>query len=189
MWLGLALAVIGLAAATEVWQGARFSTVGILAGLGAAVTFAAYFLIGEAGVSTMEPPRVLLWSFGVATVCMSLVAPVTRFDTSLLDDRASLLGSLDGLSAPLWGLLAWIVLVGTLVPFGLILLALSLVRATTVTMVAMLEPIGVVALGWAWFGERLGVVAVGGCVAVVAGILVAQSARVVGLDVEPPAIT
>lgn len=189
MWLGLVLAMAGLAAATEVWHGARLSSVGIAAGLGAAVTFAAYFLIGEAGVSSMDPFRVILWSFGVASVCMNLAAPVTRFRAPLLDDRVSMLGVFAATSAPVWALLAWIVLFGTLVPFGLILLALTMTRATTVTMVAMLEPIGVAALGWIWFGERLGVVAVLGCVAVVAGILVAQSARVVHLEVEPPAIT
>lgn len=189
MWLGLTLAVAGLAAATEVWNGAGFDTVGIVAGVGAAITFAAYFLIGEAGVSSMDPLRVLLWSFGVAAVTINIAAPLTRFDTSLLDNRASLLGVLDGFSGPVWALLTWIVLAGTLVPFGLILLALSMVRATTVTMIAMLEPIGVAALGWIWFGERLGSIAVLGCVGVLAGILVAQSARVVHLDVEPPAIT
>jgi len=69
---------------------------------------------------------------------------------------------------------------------GLILLALTMARATTVTMVAMLEPIGVVALGWAWFGESLSAVAVLGCVAVVTGIVLAQTARVV--RPEPPVL-
>jgi drug/metabolite transporter (DMT)-like permease len=189
MWLGLVLAVAGLAAATEVWHGADFDTVGVLAGLGAAVTFAAYFLIGEAGVSSMDPFRVILWSFGVAALCLNVFAPLTGFDTGLLDRRVSMLGVLDDLTAPVWGLLTWVVLVGTLAPFGLFLMALARTRATTVTMVAMLEPIGVSVLGWVWFRETLGLVAVIGCVAVVAGILVAQSARVVRLDVEPPVIT
>ena len=44
-------------------------------------------------------------------------------------------------------------------------------------------------LGWVWFGETLGVVAVIGCFAVVAGIIIAQSARAPHVEVEPPAIT
>ena len=189
LWVGLALAVLGLAAATEVWNGARFDTVGILAGLGAALTFSAYFLIGEAGVADLDPMRVIVWSFGVASVCMNLFAPLTGFDRSLLGERPSMLGELAERHAPVWALLAWIVLVGTLAPFGLFLLALARTSATTVTTVAMLEPIGVSALGWAWFGETLGVVAVIGCVAVVAGIVVTQSARAPHLAVEPPTIT
>ena len=186
IWVGMALAVAGLAAATEVWQGARFSGVGIAAGLGAAVTFSAYFLIGEVLVARVEPLRVILWSFGVAAACMNLFAPLTSFDTAVLAHEVSMLGVLAGWHAPVWSLLAWVVLVGTLVPFGLILLALTMARATTVTMVAMLEPIGVVGLGWAWFGESLGGVAIVGCVAVVAGIVLAQTARVV--RAEPPVL-
>jgi drug/metabolite transporter (DMT)-like permease len=160
-----------------VWHGASFDSIGIAAGLGAALTYAAYFLVGEAGVATLDPLQVVLWSFGAAAVCINVLAPLTGLDLALVGDRVSMLGVLDGWSVPVWALLAWIVLVGTLVPFGLFLLALRSTSATTVTMVAMLEPIGVAVLGWLWFRETLGPIAVIGCVAVVAGILLAQSAR------------
>ncbi|RNL60519.1 hypothetical protein EFK50_19555 [Nocardioides marmoriginsengisoli] len=187
LWLGLALAVGGLAAATEVWHGARFDGLGVAAGFAAAICFAGYFLIGEAGVSNADPLRMILWSFGVATVAINLFEPISGFDTGLLDDRVSMLGVFDGTQVPLWGVLAWIVVLGTVVPFFAELFALAFVRATTVTVIAMLEPIGVSALGWAWFHESLGVVAVLGCLAVVAGILIAQASRI---DHDaPPAIT
>ncbi|MCW2781622.1 MAG: EamA family transporter [Marmoricola sp.] len=188
LWVGLSLAIVGLAAATQVWSGAHFNSVGIAAGLAAAICFACYFLLGEASVTQLDPMRMVLWSFGVATVAINIASPVTSFDTALLGHHVSLLGRLSGWSAPLWLVLAWVVLLGTVVPFFAELSALSFVRATTVTMFAMLEPIGVSALGWAWFGESLGVIAVIGCVAVVAGILIAQSARV-GQPVEPPLVT
>jgi drug/metabolite transporter (DMT)-like permease len=187
LWVGLVLAVGGLAAATEVWSGATFDGLGVVAGLAAAVCFAGYFLIGEAGVARLDPLRVILWSFGVASVTLNVLNPLTGFDAAVLDDRVSLLGGLGGQRVPLWAILTWVVVLGTVVPFFAELFALSLVRATTVTVIAMMEPIGVSALGWAWFGESLGVVAVIGCVAVVAGILLAQAAR---LDHdEPPLIT
>ena len=185
LWAGLALAWGGLAAATGIWQGLEFDGVGVLAGLGAAVCFAAYFLIGEHGVGRLDPLRVILWSFGVATVGLNLVHPVTSTRWDLLGTHASLLGRLAGGTAPVWAVLAWIVVMGTLLPFGLTLLALRHLSATTVTMVAMLEPIGVSALGWIWFAETLDPVALVGCVAVVAGIVLAQSARR-SVGVEPP---
>jgi len=189
LWLGLVLAVGGLAAATEVWKGAKFDGIGVLAGLAAAVCFAGYFLIGEAGVGALDPLRVILWSFGVATVALNIASPVTGFDTSRLGHQVSLLGGLDDLGAPLWLVLGWVVVLGTLVPFFAELFALSFIRATTVTVIALLEPIGVSALGWAWFDESLGPVAIIGCLAVVAGIVIAQSARREHLDVEPPTFT
>ena len=186
MWVGLAMAVAGLAAATGIWEGAEFDAVGIAAGFGAAVCFATYFLIGEHGVGALDPLRVIFWSFLVATIALNLVSPLPGLSTDLLDEQTSLLGVFGGHEAPIWGLLAWIIVLGTLVPFGVELFALRHLRATTVTMIAMLEPIGVSALGWVWFFERLDAVAIVGCVVVVAGIVLAQTARRSPLLVEPP---
>src|SRR5262245_15402899 len=59
-WLGLGLAMLGLAAATGIWHGLEFDTVGIAAGFVAAGCFAVYFLIGEHGVGTLAPMRMAL---------------------------------------------------------------------------------------------------------------------------------
>jgi drug/metabolite transporter (DMT)-like permease len=186
MWVGLALAVVGLAAATGIWQGLAFDVVGIVAGFGAAVCFATYFLIGEHGVGLLDPWRVILWAFVVAAIAMNVISPITDLDTGLLDDVVPLLGRLDEFAAPVWLLLVWVMLPGTLVPFAVELVALRHLSATTVTMVAMLEPVGVAALGWVWFHESLGLVGTLGCLAVVAGIVLAQTARRAPVVVEPP---
>lgn len=186
MWLGLGLAMAGLAAATGIWRGLQLDAVGIVAGFGAAVCFSVYFLVGERGVSELDPLRLVFWSFGVATLGLNLIHPLTGFSTRLLAEQTSLLGRLHGLHAPVWLLLTWTVVLGTLVPFAVELSALQHLRATTVTMVAMLEPIGVSALGWLWFYEGLDAVAVAGVVAVVVGIVLAQSARRTVVPVEPP---
>jgi drug/metabolite transporter (DMT)-like permease len=186
LWVGLALAWAGLAAATGIWRGLSFDVVGVLGGLGAAVCFATYFLVGEHGVGRLDPLRVIIWSFLVATVGLNLVHPLTGTRIDLLDDRVSLLGRLAEHTAPVWLVLAWVVVVGTVLPFGTALLALQHLPATTVTMVAMLEPIGVAALGWVWFSESLDGVAVAGGVAVVVGIVLAQTARRAPVLVEPP---
>ncbi len=186
LWAGLALAWGGLVAATGIYQGLAFDPVGIAGGVGAAVCFATYFLIGEHGVARLDPLRVILWSFLCATVGLNLVHPVTRLPWRLLDEQVSLLGRLSGGTAPVWAVLGWIVVVGTVLPFGVELLALRHLRATTVTMVAMLEPIGVSALGWMWFSESLDTIALVGGLAVVVGIVVAQSARLTTEVIEPP---
>lgn len=187
LWWGLTLAVAGLAAATEVWQGASFDPVGLLAACLSAVCFAAYFLLGEAGHARMSSMQVMLWGFAVATVAINVARPVWAVEGPFLE-RVSLQGGLDHLSAPMWLVLAWIVLLGTLAPFGVELAALKYIPATLVTAIAMLEPVGAAALGWAWYAESLSAVAVVGCVAVVAGILLAQSSRRTHAD-DPPVLT
>lgn len=176
MWGGLALAVIGLAATTEVWNGLGFDGIGVLAGYGAAACYAAYFLLGEVGVATMDPLHVIVWSFAAAAVVLNVAAPATRV-LDRLDASASALGRFDDHAIPMPWVLAWVVVLGTVIPFALVLLALRHLTATTATSIAMLEPVGAVALGWVWFGESLGAVAVLGCALVVAGILLAQTAR------------
>ncbi|WP_110240247.1 EamA family transporter [Nocardioides gilvus] len=187
LWWGLGLAIIGLAAATEAWKGAAFDTFGVLAGLGAAVAFAGYFLLGERIQHSMSSVGTMLWSFGVAAVAMNLVQPSWQIDAAL-GQRVSLQGNLDHLSLPLWMPVASIILLGTLVPFGVELAALRFIPATAVTAIAMLEPVGAAALGWAWHQEALGAVAVAGCITVVVGILLAESSRV-GHPPDPVALT
>jgi len=189
MWVGLALATVGLAAVTGIGKGVVFDPVGILAGFGAALCLAAYFLIGEHGVGTLDPLRVIVWSFLVASVALNAVSPATGFPLHLLTEKVSLLGSLGEHVAPVWILLVWIVVLGTVVPFAAELFALRHLSATTVTMVAMLEPVGVSILGWWWFVERLDALAVLGGAAVVTGIVLAQSARRAHVQVEPPLVT
>jgi drug/metabolite transporter (DMT)-like permease len=182
MWLGLALAMAGLAATTN---GLAFDGIGVVAGLAAAFCFAAYFLIGEVGVNAIDPLRVIIWSFGVAAAVLNVVAPVTGAN-DVLGKHVSLLGRLDSHVVPVWALVAWVVVLGTILPFASELLALQHLKATTVTSIAMLEPVGAVALGWVWFRESLGFVAVLGCAAVVAGVLLAQTARLTAV-LEPVA--
>ena len=184
VWAALALSLTGLAVVSQVWDGLVLDGIGVAAGFGAAVAFAAYFLLGEQGVSKDDPLRVILWSFAAAALALNLVRPVTALGTDVPTTTTSLLGALSGISAPVWLLLGWVVVLGTVVPFFLELFALQHLPATAVVVVAMLEPVGATVLGWAWFGESLTVVQTFGAVAVVTGILLAQTARP-AVDREP----
>jgi drug/metabolite transporter (DMT)-like permease len=187
VWIGLGLALVGLAAATGLLGGElAFDGIGLLAGMAAAVCFATYFLVGEHGVAELDPLRVVLWSFLVAAVVINVAAPVWQFPGGVLAGDAPLLGRLDGLVLPAALLVGWVVILGTLVPFGVELLALRHIPAATVTMVAMLEPVGVSALGWLWFREVLSPVATVGCALVLVGILAAQTGRAPHPLPEPP---
>ncbi|MDQ3782786.1 MAG: DMT family transporter, partial [Actinomycetota bacterium] len=177
LWFALGLSIVGLAMTAQVWQGMVLDPIGVAAGFGAAAAFATYFLLGEQGVSRQDPLAVIFWSFAIAAVALNLFSPVTDLGSDAARSPVNLLGALDGWSAPLWVLLGWVVIPGTLVPFTLELHALQHLKATTVTTVAMLEPVGAIALGWIWFRESLTVVQTLGAVLVVTAILLAASAR------------
>jgi drug/metabolite transporter (DMT)-like permease len=150
----------------------------------AAVSFAAYFLLAEHNVGVDDPLRVILWAFVAATVAMNLVQPI--WTTPDLPATTDGLGRLDGVSVDPWLVIAVVVVLGTVVPFFLGMLALRHLPATIVTVVAMLEPVIAVVLGWAWFRESLTAVQVVGAVAVLAGIVLAQTSRRVELTIPAP---
>ena len=125
-------------------------------------------------------------SFGIAAVAMNVVSPVWSFPADVLRADTSMLGRLDAVVVPVALLVAWVVVLGTLLPFGVELVALRHLSASTVTMVAMLEPVGVAVLGWWWFQEDLGPVATAGCALVLAGIVAAQTGRPPHPLPEPP---
>jgi drug/metabolite transporter (DMT)-like permease len=175
MWGAVVLAVGGLAIVSRVWNGLAFDGLGMVMALGAAVCFATYFLLGEHNVGFDDPLRIILWAFLVATVCMNLVQPI--WTTPSLPSTTSGLGRLGDVSVNPWLVIAFVVVFGTVLPFFLQMVALRHLPATIVTVVAMLEPVLAVVLGWGWFRESLTPVQVLGAVAVLAGIVLAQTSR------------
>lgn len=192
MWIAVALALGGLAVVGQVWDGIALDALGVTMGLAAAVCFATYFLLGEHqggsrsadGSGGSDPLHVIVWAFLVATVLMNVVQPV--WATPPLTGSTSMLGRLDGLSIAPWLAVALIVVLGTVAPFFLMLLALRHLPATVVTVVAMLEPVIATVLGWGWFAESLTLVQVLGVAAVLVGIVTAQTARTVEPELPPP---
>jgi drug/metabolite transporter (DMT)-like permease len=184
MWLAVALAVIGLAVVSRVWNGLTFDGLGVIMALLAAVCFASYFLLGEHNVGFDDPLRVILWAFVVATVAMNLIEPIWAMPS--LEGSTSLLGRLEEHSANPWLVIALIVTLGTVAPFFLEMVALRHLPATIVTIVAMLEPVIANVLGWAWFRESLTPVQALGAIAVLAGIVLAQTSRKIEMVLPQP---
>jgi drug/metabolite transporter (DMT)-like permease len=184
MWAAVGLALVGLATVSRVWNGLTFDGLGVVMALLAAVSFATYFLLAEHNVGFDDPLRVILWAFVVATVAMNLIQPI--WTTPSLPGSTSLLGRLDQHSVQPWLVIATVVLLGTVAPFFLELVALRHLPATIVTVVAMLEPVIANVLGWAWFRESLTPVQLLGAAAVLAGIVLAQTSRTVGTTLPQP---
>lgn len=190
LWLGLGLSLGGLAMVAQVWDGMTLDVVGVMAGLAAAVSLATYFLVGERSVTQQAPVVVLTEAFVVAAIFWNLLRPVTHLGDADLGADQSLGGTLAGAEAPLWTLLAFMVLLGTVVPFLAELSALRYLSATEVALVGMLEPVGAGVLGWLWFRESLLAAQIVGVVLVLTGIALAQTARRAGAaPAAPPLAT
>ena len=70
-----------------------------------------------------------------------------------------------------------VIVVGTVLPFGLLVAALRHISATRVGVTAMFEPVAGALVAYAWLGESLSAAQLIGGSIVLAGILLAQTAR------------
>ncbi|GIU94084.1 MAG: permease [Gaiellaceae bacterium] len=177
VWVAALLCLTGLALVVELWHGVAFSTVGVTAAFGGALALAAYVLMAERERRHRDPASLSFYGFLVAATMWMLVRPLWDFPWETLNDSVSLQGNLAELTAPVWLLVGFVVLVGTMVTFSLLTGALRHVSATRASIVMTLEPVVATVVAWAWLGETLGVVQLAGGAVVIAGILLAQSAR------------
>ena len=177
IWFALALSLAGLTLIVEIWHGGRLSGAGIAASGVAAVTYATYVLLAERGVRRRDPISLSAWGFLFATLFWSILAPWWNFPGGRVDDRVSLLGHLTSTHLPIWALMLWMVMLGTIVPFALVVGALRHITATRAGITAMLEPVVAIVVAWAWLGESLDPVQLSGAAATLAGISLAQTSR------------
>jgi drug/metabolite transporter (DMT)-like permease len=145
--------------------------------LASAVTYALYLLLAEHALEGRDAVSLLAWGFAFGAVFWSAVAPWWSFPSGRVGADVSLLGHLDERHLPVWSLLAFVIVVGTILPFILLVSALRHLPATRVAMIAMLEPVVATIVAWAWLNESLGAVQLAGAAVVLAAIVLAQTAR------------
>jgi drug/metabolite transporter (DMT)-like permease len=177
IWAALVLAIAGLSLVVEAWSGIELDGLGVAAALSAAVAYAVYVLMAERAVRWRDPASLTCYGFLFAALFWAVVQPVWRFPAGRVGDSVSLLGHLERFSLPVWLLLLYVVVAGTMVTFLLVAAALRHISATRVGIVAMLEPVAASAVAFAWLGESFGTWQLVGGAVVLAGILLAQTAR------------
>jgi drug/metabolite transporter (DMT)-like permease len=177
IWIALGLALAGLTLIVQVWQGGRLSGAGLAAAVVAMLTYAAYILLAERGVHRRDPISLSAWGFLFATLFWSVLTPWWDFPGARVADDVSLLGHLSGTYLPVWSLMLWMIVLGTIVPFLLIVFALRHLAATRVGVTGMLEPVVAIVVAWAWLGEALRPVQLSGALLTLAGIGLAQTSR------------
>lgn len=177
MWGALALCVLGLAVVAQVWRGLTLDGVGVLAGLAAAAALATYYLTGERGLGSRDAISLAAWTFTAAAVFWSVLLPWWTFPFATLGTDVALPGPLTGAAVPIWLLVAWIAVLGTVVPYVLVLGAIAHLGPARTGLLGMAEPVLAGIVAWVVLAEALTAVQLVGAAVVLAGILLAETAR------------
>ena len=173
IWLALALSLAGLALVAQAWRGLTLDAVGLLAAGLAALALALYFLLGEHSLSRRDPVSLGAWTFGAAGLFWSLLLPWWSFPYDVLASSAPF----HGVELPVWLLVAWVVLLGTVAPFALMFVAIARIGPTRAGLLGTAEPALAGVVAWVALGEVLSPVQLAGGAVVLAGILLAVTAR------------
>jgi len=176
LWLGLACALSGLAMVAQFWKGMTLDPIGLISAVGAGAALACYYLMGEHGQRERDPISLMGFSFGFSAVLWGIVSPWWTFPFARLGRTVDLPGALPG-GAPLWLLVLSIIVLGTVVPFLLVLLAVGRLGPARVGLIGMLEPVGAGIIAWVLLGESLNAAQVVGSLIVLVGIALAETAR------------
>nr|BFF04456.1 EamA family transporter [Streptoalloteichus tenebrarius] len=172
LWVGIAVALCGLALISQVWTSFALDGVGVLFGLLAAATLAGRFLLAERGLRDYDPLVMATWGTCLGAVALTLAGVVAPFPFHVLGE----VSAVGGVDVPVWLLALWVGLVGMA---GAILLSVTAQRSippTSASLVATLEIVVGGVLAMLVLGERLGAVQMVGSVVMLAGIVIAQVA-------------
>lgn len=169
VWLAGLLALVGTVMVTRAWDVSGLDLLGMAAGLGAAVTFAAYLLMGERLTTRLSPVTLLTYGFLVAAICWAIVQPLWQFPTDI--------------STKAWIELAWVGVGGTMVPFLATMAALQRASAGVVGVVASIEPVIAAIAAWWFLNQSLAPVQVAGGLFVVAAVAFVQRFGVAEVEV------
>lgn len=177
LWLAIVMVLGGLVVVSRIWDGG-LNPIGLIFAVMAALFLSFYFLMGEHTLRKRDTLSTLFYAMSISALFWLIVTPWWNFDSQILLSQVSLTGNLDQVELPLWALLTWIGVFGSFLPMLFSFLALAHLSATSVGVISTGETVMAFLFAWAWLNEKIdGVQALGG-LAVIAGIVLAQTSRV-----------
>lgn len=165
LWRAAGLAAIGCFFVVHAYQPGALDGVGVAEAFAAAATFAVYLFASEQAGHRYEPATILLWGFGLASVFWLITQPAWSFPLHPLSSGRNLAFAL------------YIVIGGTLVPFGCMIAAVRHLPASRAAVVATLEPVLGALLAWPIQHQALSAVQIVGGLVVVAAVIWVQAQR------------
>lgn len=135
--------------------------VGIISGILSAITFAWYAIHGEYGMRRYNPWTVLFYALLFGAVVWNILHPPLE-------------AFMHAYSLVQWLWIFYIGMLGTLVPFGLYLEGINLIRSTRASITATLEPITAGIISYIFLDEIMEVLQIAGGVIVIASIILLQ---------------
>jgi drug/metabolite transporter (DMT)-like permease len=176
VWLGLGLAVVGLAMVAQVWLGFTLNRLGVIFAVMSMMALIVMYILGDKASQRRDPVSLLMWAFGFATLFFAILRPWTGFPWEALQAQVTPFEGGTGVY-PIWPFFASMVILGTLVPYVLVIHSIRHIGGAGASIMGMTEPPIAAIFAWIVLGEILTPVQLLGGAIMLVGIVVAQQAR------------
>jgi drug/metabolite transporter (DMT)-like permease len=162
--LALAMGTLGCGLVVQVYDPAvlRPNLLGILTGLGTACAFAYYILASRAALRRMDSWTLLAYAYLAGSLIWTAILPPWALPTRVPDPS-------------LWWAFLAVATLGTVVPFGLFIRALTVLPATQASIAGLLEPVVASAAAFLILGEALLPLQILGGVLVLVSLVLTQT--------------
>jgi len=165
LWGAVVLSVAGCFLVVRAYEVDGLDALGVAAAFGSTVSFAIYLVGSERAGHRHEPVTTLLWAFGFASLFWALTTPWWSFPFAAFSSpRNALLG-------------LGVIVIGTLVPFTMMVSALRHIPAPRAAVVSTLEPVLGAGFAYLLHGEALAPPQLVGGAAVLVAVVWVQSRR------------
>jgi len=155
------LAIVGSYLLVTGGEGIRVSPLGLLTGTLSAVAFGLYAILGRGRVRQVGSWTVLLYAIGTAAAVWNLIIPPWKtFGRAYAPEE--------------WGLFGFIIVFGTILPFGSFLYGLRTISPSGASLTATLEPVVGSAAAFLFLNEVLGSTQITGAAAIAGGVALIQ---------------
>ena len=155
------LAIVGSYLLVTGGEGIRVSPLGLLTGILSAVAFGLYAILGRGRVRQVGSWTVLLYAIGTAAAVWNLIIPPWKtFGRAYAPEE--------------WGLFGFIIVFGTILPFGSFLYGLRTISPSGASLTATLEPVVGSAAAFLFLHEVLGSTQITGAAVIAGGVALIQ---------------
>jgi drug/metabolite transporter (DMT)-like permease len=165
VWVGLIFCIIGLSLAVRVWEDLAFNPSGIAYALIAAIALATSYISGSRIVATQGSVNANIYAFGFSAIVTTAAQPWHGLRIDVFTRQAH--------GLPVWLLCIDIIILGTVLPYLMLLEGLRRSTATITSVISTLEPIAAVFFAWLLLNQRLGALQITGASILMLGILTA----------------
>ncbi len=140
----LCLAVLGCILVSGIGDAGQVGMVGVLTGIGSAVSYGLYSILGNIALRKYHPFTIAFWAFLTAGISMVLVCnPVQMLNTVMMAPNP----------IPLGLLIVGNGLITAVIPYGLYTLGLKYTAPSKAAILACSEPVAATVMGLLWYKE------------------------------------